>query len=145
MDGQIIHIKVSENGKLQFYNLECLKKLLVMNPNFDGFITFHEIKQDRASFHKLYKWWISLIADHTGDSVENTDACLCQMFLSYTEFNPLLKKTSTLVKLKDDLSYKEWLLFFREVNVLCMHELDFIDSKTGETTLPIPNNLKGKI
>lgn len=145
MNGKIAKIKISEKGGLQFYNLETLKKALVMNPNFEGFITFHEIAQDRSSFHKLYRWWVNLIADHTGDSFHNTDSCLCEMFLSYEHFNKLSKKTITLVKSKDDLSYREWISFFRKVNHLCMMELDFVDLKTGDSTLPIPNNLKGKI
>lgn len=144
MDGQIVHIKISNEGKLQFYNVASLQQLLSLYKNWDGFITFHESKKDYESLHRLYYWWVSLISDHTGNSKEDTDLDLCQMFLSYPKYNPLSKKTNILVKSKDDLTYKEWVCFLRDINTLCVENLSFVD-KQGNSTLPIPNNLKGKV
>lgn len=144
LDGQKCNIKISLNGRLQFYDLEKLQEVFLDNKNFEGYITFHRVSSDLESMHKLYRWWVSDISDHTGESKENTDEDLCCMFLSYQKYNAIAKKTITLIKSKDDLSYNDWIVFLRKINSMAMENLGFMDEK-NESTLPIPNNLKSKI
>lgn len=146
MNNKRFQIEVSKNGKLQFYNVEAFQQALLSNKGFTGFIEFQRLSNDSSleTLFKTYNWWLDLVSQDIGDSKENTDDIFCQMFLTQEKMNSITGKIMKVTYSKDSLSYQGWLGFLRKIHHLCTTQLNFVDKK-GKTTLPIPNNLIGKI
>lgn len=146
LDRMKFRIEVSNNGKLQFYDLQGYREILLSNKGFSGFLQFNRISNDSSleGMFKIYKWWVDIISDDLGEIYENTDDTLCQMFLSEERFNKITNKPMYVTNSKDSLSYQGWLSFLKKIYHLCTTELGYLDNK-GESRLPIPNNLEGKL
>jgi len=140
-------IAISNEGKLQFYNVPELQKRLLFNKNFDGYMQLHRLNNDNIikTCFKIYRWWVDLISEEMCESSKKTDDILCDLFLSEEQWSDNLEKIVPIVRDKNDLSFNDWLKFLREIHYLCFTRLNFCDKKTGNCTLPIPNNLKGKL